>query len=150
MPIPALTKRGVLPPGSFDCTRAEVVESFCDGPRRAELWKKFEAFLNEVDADHMPTRLYVDGSFTSDKSEPGDIDVVFDLSECAEEVQNHWLRVQFLEQQRIKAQYAVDFWVYLSGTSNDLRAFFSYVRPEEALRRGMLSDEGKGLLSLIL
>lgn len=150
MPIPLLTRQGVLPPGSFDCTRAEVIENFCGSAHRASLWQGFEEFLGNIADDHLPTRLLVDGSFTSDKSHPGDIDVVFDLSTCSEQVQNHWFRVQALEQDQIKEVYHIDFWVYFSGLPSDLRAFFSYVRPEEALRRGMQPDERKGLLSLIL
>lgn len=150
MPIPGLTEQGVLPPGAFDCTRDEVIENFCGSAHRATLWQRFEAFLGEIDDDRKPTRLLLDGSFTSDKIEPRDIDVVFDLSDCSENVKNHWLLVSMLEQERLKAAYSVDFWVYFSGLPNDLRAFFSYVRPEEALRRGMQPDQRKGLLSLVL
>ena len=150
MPIPGLTEQGVLPPGAFDCTRDEVVESFCGSAHRLSLWQRFEAFLVEVDVGRRPTRLLVDGSFTSDKPIPSDIDVVFDLTTCSEDVQNHWFRIQALEQARLKVAYGVDFWVYFPGLPNDLRTFFSYVRPEEALRRGMQLDQRKGLLSLVL
>lgn len=44
----------------------------------------------------------------------------------------------------------MDFWVYMPGAPRDLRAFFEYVKLEEAVIRGMAPEDLKGLLRVAL
>jgi hypothetical protein len=37
-----------------------------------------------------------------------------------------------------------------NSPGNDLRAFFQYLRPEEALTRGLRAGETKGILRIVL
>jgi len=146
MPIPDLTPFGVLPVGRHDCTLEEIEAAYTATDHRRALWGDLRGFLAWVDPQPKPTSIYFDGSFTSDKTTPSDIDVVFDLDGCDNATRNHWLIVFATQQPAIKRDYRVDFWVYFPGMPNDLRAFFAYVRPEEAIKRGMGPGDLKGLL----
>jgi hypothetical protein len=149
MPIPPLNIFGVLPTGRHDCTLQEIAVLYCSNPGRDILWQGFLAFLAWMQAQPPPKEILVDGSFTSDKESPDDIDVVFDLSGCSTDARNHWITIFMTQEAWLKAQFRVDFWVYFPGAPNDLRAFFEYVRPEEAIRRGMPPGELKGLLRIV-
>ena len=146
MPIPALTPFGVLPVGRHECTFLEVEAAYTLNDHRSRLWADLQRFMRWTANQPQPASIYLDGSFTSDKVLPGDIDVVFDLDGCGQAVQSHWLFVFGTQRAVIKNDYRVDFWVYLPGAANDLRAFFEYVRPEEAIVRGMGPGDLKGLL----
>ncbi|WP_455173995.1 DUF6932 family protein [Azospirillum largimobile] len=149
MPIPPLTNFGVLPPGRHDCTLAEIEATYTGNAHRLALWADFRNFLAWVAPQPAPTYILIDGSFTGDKAAPKDVDVVFDLSDCNEMAKKHWFFVFMTEQDKIKADFRVDFWVYLPGANRDLRGFFEYVRPEEAIKRGMQPGDRKGLLRVV-
>lgn len=149
MPIPPLNVFGVLPRGCHDCTLQEISVAYASNAARDILWQGFLAFHAWVQGQPPPTEILVDGSFTSDKELPDDIDVVFDLSACPTVVRDHWITIFMTQAVWLKEQFRVDFWVYFPGAPNDLRAFFEYVRPEEAIRRGMPPGELKGLLRIV-
>ena len=94
--------------------------------------------------------MLVDGGFTSDKAAPKDIDVVFDLTSCDDNTKRFWFFQYGTMRDYFETQYRVDFWVYIPGANNDLRAFFEYVKPEEAIVRGMQSTDRKGMLRITL
>lgn len=146
MPIPNLTPFGVLPAGRHDCTLDEIGAVYTVTDHRQALWADLQGFLAWAAPQPKPASIYFDGSFTSDKTMPSDIDVVFDLDGCDNGTRNHWLIVFATQRLLIKRNYRVDFWVYIPGMPNDLRSFFEYVRPEEAILRGMGPGDLKGLL----
>lgn len=146
MPIPPLTQFGVLPAGRHDCTLDEIEAVYTLTAHRQALWADLRGFLAWADPQPKPTSIYFDGSFTSDKTTPSDVDVVFDLDGCDNATRNHWWIVFGTQQKIIKRDFRVDFWVYLPGMPTDLRAYFEYVRPEEAILRGMGPSDLKGLL----
>jgi hypothetical protein len=77
MPIPALNGDGCLPEGIHDATIEEIAQFFGrpDGSR-ARLVEKLRAYHRELlDWGHAHEVL-VDGSFVTDKAEPGDIDLI--------------------------------------------------------------------------
>lgn len=149
MPIPALTQFGVLPAGRHECTLNEIEATYTHNAHRRALWGDFNRFLAWAQGFPMPTNILVDGGFTSDKAAPKDVDVVFDLSGCADAIRNHWIVTYATQQAVIYQQFRVDFWVYFPGATNDLRAFFEYVKPEEAILRGMQPGDLKGLLRVV-
>lgn len=150
VPIPDLNAFGLLPAGNHDCTCAEVAAAYAGNDARQLLWNKFEAFIAWVEQQPKPITVLLDGSFTGDKPNPADIDVVVDLSDADAAFSEHWLRVFFTQRAWIKQEFSVDFWVYAPGFPNDLRSFFQYVRPDEALTRGMGVGETKGLLRVTI
>lgn len=150
MPIPDLTPFGVLPVGRHDCTLEEIEAVYTATDHRRALWADLRLFLSWLDPQPKPSSILFDGSFTSDKAAPSDVDLVFDLEGCDNTTQVHWNRVFFTQRQSLKVAFRVDFWVYMPGAPRDLRAFFEYVKLEEAVVRGMAPEDLKGLLRVAL
>jgi hypothetical protein len=71
----------LLPPGlhpkSLDEVRNICVDSFVKKERREILFGKFLDFLAFFSQTGLQAELWIDGSFLSEKPEPGDIDLVF-------------------------------------------------------------------------
>ena len=80
MPIPPLTAEGLLPPGVHDCSLAEIRDRFAPWPlgsaNRRRLMLKLEEYVNALRGTTWFAWVAVDGSFTSGKAEPNDIDLV--------------------------------------------------------------------------
>ena len=80
MPIPDFEADGLLPEGRHPATAAEVmatlVTAFEDSATRAALFGWWQAYRAAID-DIIPIRAsWLAGSFTTDKRDPADIDVV--------------------------------------------------------------------------
>lgn len=76
MPV-RLTEKGKLPPGYHEYTLQEVQAQFTFTVRRKWLWAKLLDFLEKYAVARASHELWIDGSFTEDKPEPFDIDVLF-------------------------------------------------------------------------
>jgi Family of unknown function (DUF6932) len=137
--IPALNRDGLLPPGVHRATLEEIVYVFCTStPTRRAL----EAPLRELVAtaqDARATGLFLDGSFVSEKSDPGDIDAVIVLPNDFAVTSPEAMRIQTLHRtygfdiERVRAQDEQSLH-YL------LREFFAYDR----------SGRPRGLLEVAL
>src|SRR5512132_1116397 len=82
MPIPNLDHRGVLPPGLHACSLDEIQArfgSFQESDRRVRLHEELVRYAAAARDSRMIRALVVDGSFVTDKAEPGDIDLVIVL-----------------------------------------------------------------------
>lgn len=80
MPIPPFDGYGLLPDAVHECSLAEAGERFgVSAPKRTALWRSvleaWSAFANAAGF----LALYVDGSFVTDRLEPGDVDVLVEL-----------------------------------------------------------------------
>lgn len=91
--------------------------------------------------------MYCDGSFVTDKVEPGDIDVVLDLTSAPDDVK--WKGLLFWQQnkERIAREYSIDFWVNLPGNSN-FCDFFQYLGVKSAKFKGLDPRHLKGILRI--
>ncbi|HET8772144.1 MAG TPA: hypothetical protein VFP80_00070 [Thermoanaerobaculia bacterium] len=79
--LPPLTDEGLLPPGDYAPTRAEFEQSFVhvgNFIRRAEIYAGWNRHRNRLREDGLApsARELLDGSFTSSRWEPRDIDIV--------------------------------------------------------------------------
>lgn len=84
MPIPQLDSNGLLPPGVHDCTLDEIGNTFgrfARSDRRIHLTRRLKEYLADVSAAGIGKWLYVDGSYVTDKDEPGDIDLLLILKD---------------------------------------------------------------------
>ncbi len=82
MPIPDLNVDGLLPEGVYDCTLAEIGARFGRfqvTDRRLQLFQKLCGFVEEERQANLAIEMIVDGSFVTDKPEPGDIDLLIVL-----------------------------------------------------------------------
>ncbi len=57
-------------------TRYICVDNFQQSTKRVEIWDKFNAFINILSGFGLTFDAWLDGSFLTDKPEPGDIDLV--------------------------------------------------------------------------
>jgi hypothetical protein len=82
LPIPALTADGYLPPGVHLCTLAEIQSQFAPPGVTTQRRRVYDAVAGHM-RDPMVARyvaeVYIDGSFVTEKREPGDVDLVIGL-----------------------------------------------------------------------
>src|SRR5690348_6517032 len=83
-PIPCLNEKGFLPPGVYPCSLHEIRKRFgcftnCD--RRPNLFKNLELLLNTLRKSGVGKAVIVNGSFTTAKNDPSDIDMVLVLAQ---------------------------------------------------------------------
>lgn len=74
--IPALTEDGVLPPGIYVASLDEIMQTF--GGRtaqRANVTRRLAGIVALARCTQKLRRLFVWGSYISDKAEPGDVDI---------------------------------------------------------------------------
>ncbi|WP_439695773.1 DUF6932 family protein [Mucilaginibacter sp. AW1-7] len=72
--IPAFTNEGILPAGEHDTTLDDFRSRFVYNSVRAKIYAGFLVLINDL-RDINCQVIYVDGSFVTDKEEPGDVDV---------------------------------------------------------------------------
>jgi hypothetical protein len=147
MPIPALTPAGHLPAGEHICNFTEFENTFAHNDHRSFLLGKLKDFLEFLSSRGLRLPYYLDGSYSTDKLYPRDIDFVLDCSGAT----GQQVRDAFglmASQVEIKAEFYVDFWVYFPGAPSDLRAYFQYVRVEEMQAKNMSIGSRKGILRI--
>jgi hypothetical protein len=74
MPIPSLSKNGELPPGVHVASLAEVEQDFGSSNDRRKLLMKGLLQAVEVLKAGGVSKIFIDGSFTTEKEDPNDID----------------------------------------------------------------------------
>jgi hypothetical protein len=75
--IPSFDERGNLPPGIHPATWDEIVERYATNERREQLMDGLRAAINSLHAAGC-SRVYLDGSFVTDKELPGDFDACWE------------------------------------------------------------------------
>lgn len=149
MAVPALTQEGYLPAGVHTCTLQEVQDAFGTNDHRNALLSKLCQFIDMMDAQHgLKAPIYVDGSFVTGKTNPSDIDVVLDLTECNKDEIGEAMIVFAQERCEIKQRLSIDFYPYFPNVGNDLRSFFQYIRLEEMQQKQLPPDSRKGILRI--
>ena len=82
MSLPALLLNGYLPPGVHEATLSEVVERFgTNTPRRQVLASRLQELVNLARETSKLQRLFIWGSFVTDKLFPRDLDVFLLMQE---------------------------------------------------------------------
>lgn len=75
--LPEFDERGCLPEGIYNPSVEEFMERFVKVTgRRKELFKKYQKFTKLCNESKGIETHYLDGSYVTDKKEPGDIDVL--------------------------------------------------------------------------
>jgi len=78
--IPRFTDEGLLPPGVYGTDLEELKEKMDWSRKRGELLEGLEEAL-ELIASCDVVRVYLDGSFVTEKDRPNDIDGCYDLAD---------------------------------------------------------------------
>lgn len=77
--IPEFDENGNLPPGIHWATWEEFIDRFGNTPRRSRLIKGLKMAIEQLFAAGCQT-IYIDGSFITNKLNPGDFDVCWDAN----------------------------------------------------------------------
>lgn len=144
--VPDFTEEGLLPSGIHKATLKEIQEKLGWSGRRRRLLEGLERALDLMAACSVQ-RVYVDGSFVTDKDRPNDIDGCYDPAEGAEGVErlrrmhpiwppNLWNRAE------AKEMFGVDFFPAATtefGSGQPFLRFFQ--KDREGRERGVLMVE---------
>src|SRR5215475_11662445 len=143
MPIPDLNENGLLPEGVHDCTLDEIGERFVrfqTTDRRIQLFEKLRALVEEERQAGLAIELIIDGSFVTDKPEPGDIDLLIVLpSDYNRMGELAPFRYNAISKASMRRRYQIDVFVTRAGANDYFEqiAFFQRVKESE-LRKGVL------------
>ena len=155
MSIPALDAMGLLPAGVHECTLEEIGDAFggsSDGHRR-DLFKNLVWFAGEAKRLGIGQVLYVDGSYTTGKAHPNDIDIVLVLAPSTPSVD---ATMKSDEGKRILNPILKDtmhlhvFFEGASAAAIGMANFFQGLRPDEARVRGLSPGHRRGILMVRL
>ena len=148
--LPEFTEEGLLPPGIYETDFEELREKMGWSRRRLALLEGLESAL-ELMATSGVTRVYLDGSFVTDKNRPNDIDGCYDLEESttAETLKRMAPIFPPTPDNRAKAKelYGVDFFPAAATELSSGQPFLRFFQKDRQGReRGVLmlevSDEG--------
>jgi hypothetical protein len=110
MPIPALNQNGELAAGEHDATLDEVEKTFGSSTeRRIELMRLLRLAATNL-AEAGVKKIWIDGSFTTDKQSPNDIDGCWDYDTSVNlDILDPVFQVN--STQPMKEKYGLDFYV---------------------------------------
>ena len=144
MPIPACNLDGLLPPGIFDCTLADVgihFGSFQGSAARPRLFARLEALVAAARDSALFEVLLVDGSFVTAKPVPNDIDIVAVLRPGHDfERDIRMSEYALVSRGMFRRRFGFDVIVVerASHLYQTYIEFFSRVRENPAARKGLL------------
>ena len=144
MAIPEVDERGFLPHGIHDASVDEVLDRFGrfrDTGRRVTLGGELAAFIEEVRGTGLVACVIVDGSFTTSKAQPGDIDLIVVLREGLEtDADFRPDQYNVMSARRVQARHGFDVLYAVEGSENLARAvdYFAQVTGEPGLSKGMV------------
>lgn len=149
MPIPELTKHGFLPLGIHQCELSEIAGRFVYNNHRKSIWNSFEAYLEQLKPIPEINIIYVDGSYTTDKDLPGDVDLIVEIPNRLVQARMLQKFGNIMNRAFVKQFYHTDLlFAYepnLIG-GEDMRDFFRKIKAKDALAKNIPLDSKKGLL----
>jgi hypothetical protein len=142
--IPELTEEGLLPPGRHDATIGEIRRRFGTGNQtRTRLMRGLQAVLRMAGTAGA-SLLYLDGSFVTDKKEPGDWDAVLLLPVGAK----IWSKeaIALADRPEVKKRYGGDLFTMMEEDTEVLAHYLEgvFVRDRQGRMKGILVLRLKG------
>jgi hypothetical protein len=146
----ASVEQALLPADIHDCTLGELEERFARDrwvenklhPCRNRLFGRLRDYLTELRRVGLPAALLVNGSFVTDKPEPGDIDLAFVLPSDHNFVRDLSPReYSMLSKRRVRQEgYPFDLFVVAEGSTQhaEVVQFFHKVKDRPGLTKGFL------------
>lgn len=151
MALPNLTAAGYLPPGVHSCSLDDVGARFGWNARRRELLDRLDGFLCWLQAEHqLSCDFYIGGSFMTAKDEPGDVDLVLDVSSARPAKLIVALQLFASERARLKREFEIDYWFTHGEASQPLHSFFAFPRLEEVLALSLTSSTRRGVAKVVV
>lgn len=153
MPIPELTEHGLLPIGIYECDLTEIAAIFVYNERRKTIWTAFTSYLEQLKSIPEIDVIYIDGSFTTDRELPGDVDIIVELPSPTIHAQILQRARQMLERGFVKQFFYTDLlFAYEPNpiAASDIRDTFKGIKVKDALEKGIPKETKKGLLKMRL
>lgn len=150
MPIPPLDDRGLLPVGVYQCRFDEIERQFLHTAERTHVYGMVRTFIDgPLRAKASGLRLFLGGSFFSDKPHPADIEATVYLPPIPPDRFADVMAI-FAMHDFYKASYMVDFFpsIEMPG-QNDFVRFFQYVGPKTASAKGIDERAGRGVVEVV-
>jgi hypothetical protein len=154
LPIPQFNKYGLLPTGVHECTMAEIEAHFIYNVDRKLIWNEFLRYFEQIREYPEILALYFDGSFVTDREQPGDLDLVIEFEDLY-----HWRKLSreipdLFDHATIKQRYRLDVLpvarVMMSWQGDDYRSFFQNLKLQDRVKLGAPEDLTKGILFVSL
>lgn len=99
------------------------LEPFVENEHRKYLINRFREFLNEFSLLVIDTEIWIDGSFTTNKPEPQDIDMVFiidrNIVDSLVGKKKELFRQLFFDKEKVKARYSCDIYLVDNGSEKE-------------------------------
>ncbi|MCE1165936.1 MAG: hypothetical protein LWX07_11100 [Bacteroidetes bacterium] len=124
----------------------EIKQKFCydNSKTRKTLWNNFIGFYEWIIKAGVFNILYFNGSFTTDKIDPNDIDCVLILPDIiTQEQKDNFDFNKLFNKKFIKSLYKIDLHL-----SNNVMELFQTIRVEDAVARRVDHNTKKGLLMI--
>jgi hypothetical protein len=144
MPIPDYEESGTLPPGVYLCTLDEIRERFGRfriSDRRSRLYRQLAEYAALARSSGEVQALIIDGSFVTEKVEPGDIDLIVVLRRDLLGEPELLPRVyNVVSTRRVRKRFEFDLFVAPAESKLLMQQldFFAQVRDKPGARKGLL------------
>lgn len=150
MALPPLDHRGLLPKGEHPCRFSDIEQIFLHTPYRSALYTSVRSFIDGPLKTAAPgLRLFLGGSFFSDKPLPADIEATVYLPVAPPDRFSAVMGL-FALHDHYKTANRVDFFPSLQMPGqNDFVKFFQYVGPKTASAKGLDERAGRGVVEVI-
>jgi predicted nucleotidyltransferase len=122
---------------------------FVYNERRKDLWRQLLSYLGEIKSFDRITAIYLDGSFVTDKADPGDIDIVVKFDSIIAWVLLQTERPELFAAKTIRRRYEMDIYPHaddLREGETDVIEVFRQLRVEDAQSRKLQPGATKGVL----
>lgn len=122
--IPGFNEIGNLPAGLHQATLAEFETRFVTEPvssSRADIFRRYVEYRAELEPLNVIIKQWIDGSFTTTKQNPNDIDLVsqWDGEKVDRDIQIQNKLSQLLNQRDIKIRYKCDVYGFPKYSEGD-------------------------------
>lgn len=144
MPIPQFTEEGMLPNSIHDCSLEElgsVFGRFQSTDCRVNLTRKLKAYVQELRQSGIGLELLIDGSYVTQKDNPGDIDLILVLSKDFDySTPINPFEYNLASNRAVKRKYGFDVFVEKKGSVryNSRIEFFKQVKANPDSMKGLL------------
>jgi hypothetical protein len=143
MPIPKLSRNGVLPEGIHNCSLMKVQKRFgffTQNDCRVKLFEKLQSLVETASSTRLVTAVIIDGSFVTNAQNPNDIALILVLPEdfdFKEELSP--FAYNAVSRKRLRKRYGFDVFLVRqnSGEYTYHVSFFSQIKGSKK-RKGML------------
>lgn len=148
MSLPAFNALGLLPPGIHNCSLAMARNVFAYNIRREQLFESLQRCIAQMHTAGLVGSLLLDGSFVTDKANPGDIEVTLDVRLQTRDIQDKALLFFCREHQTLDAM-GIDWYPTIAdNASGDFTLYFQYVGEKTAATKRCQPKDRKGILRL--